>query len=135
MNTNLMDAMTRFGIGLDPWFFEKHATAPNFPPHDIIQLGEHSYRLTLAVAGYAPDELQIVLENDLLTISGQKQDVGKEGHILHQGIAYRNFSRQFKIGEHVRVASATMEHGLLQIDLVREIPESQKPKLITISRH
>lgn len=134
MNSKLLDAMIRHGIGFDPFFFEKHIDAPNFPPHNIIELAkDRHYRLTLAVAGFTPDEVQIVCEGDLLNISGHKQESGKEGHVLYRGIAYRDFSRQFKIGENVRVQTASMKHGLLEIDLVRELPEALKPKLIPIS--
>lgn len=132
---SMLDSMLRYGIGLDPWFFEKNADAPNFPPHNIVQLEDNLYLLTLAVAGFRQDEIQIVLETDILTISGQKgAEPDKEGRqVLYRGIAFRDFSRQFKIGENVQVQDASLDHGLLDILLVREIPESRKPKLIKIS--
>lgn len=135
MHAKLFESMLRHGIGLDPWFFEKHADAPNFPPHNIVQLDDDSYLLTLAVAGYLPDEIKVVLENDVLTVSGRKADepekMGRK--VLYHGIAFRDFSRQFKIGENVRVQDAVLRHGLLNIILQREIPEAQKPKLIQIT--
>lgn len=135
MQANIIDSMMRYGIGLDPWFFEKNADAPNFPPHNIVQLGENLYLLTLAVAGFHQDQIKIMLESDILTISGRKEaEPEKEGRqVLYRGIAFRDFSRQFKIGENVQVQAASLDHGLLNILLVREIPESQKPKLIQIS--
>lgn len=131
----LFESMIRHGIGLDPWFFEKHADAPNFPPHNIVQLDDGHYQLTLAVAGFQPDELEIIMEGDLLTISGHKTDEPlKEGRkMLYRGIAFRDFSRPFKIGENVRVQDVSLQHGLLTVSLVREIPESQQPKRINIS--
>jgi molecular chaperone IbpA len=135
MHAKILDSMLRHGIGLDPWFFEKNADAPNFPPHNIIQLEDDRYLLTLALAGYLPDEIKVVLENDILTISGQKPDEPeKEGRkVMYRGIAFRDFYRQFKIGENVRVQEAALRHGLLNIILQREIPETQKPKLIQIT--
>jgi len=135
MHAKILDSMIRHGIGFDPWFFEKHADTPNFPPHNIVQLGEDHYLLTLAVAGFRQNELTVVLEHDVLSVSGRKDDdPDKEGrHVLYRGIAFRDFSRQFKIGEHVEVQDAVLEHGLLNITLVRVIPESDKPKLIQIN--
>ena len=159
MNAKLFDAMLRHGIGLNPWYFEKHADSPNFPPHNITQIGENSYRLTLAVAGFTQDELQISLQfsakanGPLLTIIGKKNGPGENivykdtyndasfetdlvqkpsehYKILYRGIAYRDFTREFLIGENVEVESARLQHGLLEIDLVRHVPESHKPKLI-----
>lgn len=135
MNAKIIESMLRHGIGLDPWFFERNADTPNFPPHNIVQLDKDRYQLTLAVAGFQPDEMQIILEGDLLTVSGRKADEPeKEGRqVLYQGIAFRDFSRQFKIGDNVEVQDVNLQHGLLRISLVRELPEEQKPKLIKIS--
>jgi molecular chaperone IbpA len=131
----LFESMIRHGIGIDPWFFEKHADTPNFPPHNIVQLDDDQYQLTLAVAGFQPDELEIIVEGDILTISGHKaEEPAKEGRrVLYRGIAFRDFSRPFKIGENVRVQDVTLQHGLLIVSMVREIPESQQPKKIKIS--
>jgi molecular chaperone IbpA len=133
----MIDAMLRHSIGLDPWFFERNAGAANFPPHDIVQIGEDQFRLTLAVAGFREDELEIVVDNDLLTISGTKKQIDPERdnyRLLYRGIASRDFSRQFKIGEHVYVEGALLSDGLLEVDLVRKLPESMKPKKISISK-
>jgi molecular chaperone IbpA len=125
----------RYGIGLDPWFFERNAESPNFPPHNIVQLQEDHYLLTLAVAGFCIDDIQIIIESDILTVSGHKaEEPTKEGRqVLYRGIAFRDFNRQFKIGENVHVQEATLRDGLLNIILVREIPESHKPKQIQIT--
>ena len=137
MNKNLLESMLRYGIGLDPWFFEKNAETPNFPPHNIEQVNANHFILTLAVAGYQPDEMQVSLESDMLTISGRKhldeRDETEQNKMLYRGIAFRDFSRQFKIGENVNVQDVTLRHGLLTVSLVREIPEALKPRQIPIS--
>lgn len=135
MNQKIIESMLRHGIGLDPWFFEKLADTPNFPPHNIEALDGSTYQLTLAVAGFQRDELEIVQEADVLTISGRKEpEPEKAGHqVLYRGIAFRDFNRQFKIGDHVRVQDANLDHGLLRVKLVRELPEAQRPRVIPIS--
>jgi molecular chaperone IbpA len=135
MHPKIFESMIRHGIGVDAGFFEKTADAPNFPPHNIVQLEENRYLLTLAVAGFQSAELKIYVESDLLTVSGQKDaEQDKEGRrVLYRGIAFREFSRQFKIGENVHVQDASLNHGLLNITLVREIPEARRPKLIPIT--
>lgn len=129
-----LDTMLRYGIGLDPRFFERIADTPNFPPHNITQYNEDHYRLTLAVAGFAEDELDITMHNDLLTVAGQKNDKNSDDPmtLLYNGIAFRDFTRQFKVGEHVFVEGASLKDGLLQIDLMRRLPEAMKPKKIII---
>jgi molecular chaperone IbpA len=128
------DAMMRHGIGLDQHFFERVADVPNFPPHNIEQLDEDRYRLTLAVAGFAEPQLDITIHNDILTVSGTgpPDDPSPVGRLLYSGIAFRDFSRQFKVGDHVFVDGATLKDGLLQIELMRRIPETLKPKKIVI---
>ena len=135
MNQKIIESMLRHGIGLDPWFFEKLADTPNFPPHNIVALDANSYQLTLAVAGFQRSELEIVQEGDVLTVSGRKQPEPEkaEYQVLYRGIAFRDFSRQFKIGDHVRVQDADLDHGLLRIKLTRELPEAQRPRVIPIS--
>jgi molecular chaperone IbpA len=145
MNAKITDAMLRHGVGLNPWFFERNDDNAKFPPHNITQIGDDRYRLTLAVAGYTQDDLGITLQGELLTITGTKHGIPAEigvaiesdtGHawkMLYRGIAFRNFSREFMIGEHVDIEAANLKHGLLEIDLLRHIPESHKVKTIAIS--
>jgi len=135
MNKSLLESMLRYGIGLDPWFFEKNADTPNFPPHNIEQIDENQFVLTLAVAGFQPEEMQVTLESDMLTVNGRKLDEAdeKDRQMLYRGIAFRDFSRQFKIGENVRVHDVTLKHGLLTVMLVREMPESLKSRQIPIA--
>ena len=105
---------------------------PSFPPYNIESLGENEYRITMAVAGFENSELNIQSERGTLTITGQKHEQTQERHYLYQGIAARNFERRFQLEDHVKVVKASMENGLLHIDLVREIPEAMKPRQISI---
>ncbi|MCP4596874.1 Hsp20 family protein [Neptuniibacter sp.] len=105
---------------------------PSFPPYNIELLGENEYRITMAVAGFENDELNIQSENGSLLVTGQKKEQPQERHYLYQGIAARNFERRFQLADHVKVVKANMENGLLHIDLVREIPEAMKPRQIQI---
>lgn len=154
MNANMTDAMLRYGIGLNPWFFERMDGKPKFPPHNVYHVGENRYRLTLAVAGYTQPELKVTLQGELLTVAGTKQGSVQKAtgewtddlpldddkpptttslRVLYQGIAFRNFSAEFLIGSHVRVDAVTLKNGLLDVDLVREVPENEKLKVIAIT--
>lgn len=106
----------------------------SFPPYNIERTGENVYRITMAVAGFAEDELSIEARQNLLTITGQKAEKTGEdsARVLHRGIATRNFERRFQLADHVDVQGATLENGLLHVDLVREIPEAMKPRQIAI---
>ncbi len=104
-----------------------------WPPYDIAKTGQDSYRITLAVAGFTPEELTLDHEPNLLVVSGQK--AGEENvQYLHRSIAHRAFRRRFELADHVKVASANLVDGLLTVDLVREIPEAMKPRRIEIGR-
>ena len=109
--------------------------APSYPPYNIERTGENAYRITVAVAGFAEAELSIESRENTLTIKGQK-DTAAEGparaETLYQGIAARAFERRFQLADHVLVTGAALEHGLLHVELVREIPEAQKPRQIKI---
>jgi len=108
--------------------------APNYPPYNIERTGEHSYRVTLAVAGFSREDLSIETRENALTIRGAQQPAQEEPgrEFLHQGIAARAFERRFQLADHVVVTGAALENGLLHVDLVREIPEAQKPRRIDI---
>ena len=106
---------------------------PSYPPYNIERLSEDDYRITMAVAGFGHDDLDIEVKENTLRISGAQQaaeDGDKE--FLHQGIAARNFERQFQLAEHMRVVDAGLENGLLHVTLKREIPEAMKPRTIAI---
>ncbi|MGH1463572.1 MAG: Hsp20 family protein [Neptuniibacter sp.] len=105
---------------------------PSFPPYNIELLGENEYRITMAVAGFENDELSIESESGSLTVTGQKKEVSQDRQYLYQGIAARNFERRFQLADHVKVVTASMENGLLHIDLIHEIPEARKPRQIEI---
>lgn len=103
-----------------------------WPPYNIEHTGENAYRIELAVAGFRAEDLEIELKEGLLTVTGRKGEVETERKFLHRGIAERGFERRFQLADHVRVLGANLEHGLLVIDLVREIPEALKPRKIAI---
>jgi molecular chaperone IbpA len=104
----------------------------NYPPFDIEQLGDDQYRITLAVAGFSPDEIEIVAQNNQLTVTGNRQDEADSGRYLHRGIATRAFERRFQLADFVVVQDASFDAGLLRISLKREIPEAMKPRKIEI---
>jgi molecular chaperone IbpA len=107
------------------------STIDNWPPYDITKLGEDQYRVTMAVAGFAQNELNIVQERNLLLVTGEKT-ANEDTQYLHRGIAGRSFQRRFELADHVRVVGADLSNGLLTIDLKREIPEAMKPRRIDI---
>lgn len=106
----------------------------NYPPFDIERLSDDSYRITLAVAGFKQNEIDITARQNLLVITGRKAESrGKDGNFLHVGIATRAFERRFELADFVRVENADLRDGLLSIELVREVPEAMKPRKIAIN--
>jgi len=127
----------RSSIGFDRVFelLESAARTPqpdNWPPFDSIKISDDQYRITMAVAGFTRDDLQISLQDNMLTVSGERR-TDHIGEVLHRGIANRPFTRRFELAEHMQVVSADLRDGLLVIDLKREIPEALKPRQIPIS--
>ncbi|HCB15435.1 MAG TPA: molecular chaperone, partial [Alteromonas sp.] len=110
---------------------EKQST---YPPYNIELLAEDKYRITMAIAGFSKDDINIVVEDNTLSITGTKNsDADKqERKFLHKGISERNFERKFQLGDHVKVLAADLENGLLHVDLERVIPEAKKPRKIEI---
>ena len=106
----------------------------NYPPFDLIKLGDNDYRIELAVAGFKPDEIEITAQQNVLIVSGKKKEEpdSKGSDYIYRGIANRSFERRFALADHIKVKGADMKDGLLVVDLVREIPESMKPKKINI---
>jgi molecular chaperone IbpA len=106
----------------------------SYPPYNIERTDENAYRITVAVAGFTENELFLEVKENTLTIRGEKQakDGAKDGEVLYQGIAARAFERRFQLADHVEVKGATLENGLLHVDLKREIPEAMKPRQIPI---
>lgn len=108
------------------------AALDGWPPYDIARVGENDYRITVVTAGFAPDELTVTQELNALTVSGTKKTEAA-GEYLHRGIVDRSFQRRFDLADHVQVVGARLDHGLLTIDLHRELPEALKPRQITIA--
>jgi molecular chaperone IbpA len=110
----------------------------NYPPFDLIKLGDNDYRIELAVAGFKPDEIDITAQQNVLLVSGRKKEESEDGtspgdnNYIYRGIATRSFERRFALADHIQVKGADMKDGLLAIELVREIPEAMKPKKISI---
>jgi molecular chaperone IbpA len=104
---------------------------PDYPPYNIERVGEDAYRVSLAVAGFSPEEISITAQQNLLTVTGQKEEP-PEREYLHHGIAQRPFEFRVSLEDHVEVEAASFDNGLLQIDLVRRIPEAMKPRRIEI---
>jgi len=107
--------------------------ANGYPPYNIERLGDDDYRITMAVSGFSADEIDIETKEDALVVLGQKTETEEDRDFLYQGIAARSFERRFRLADHVKVANASLEHGLLNIDLVRKVPEAMKPRKIAIA--
>ena len=128
----------RSAIGFDRLFnmldqatgFDNEST---YPPYNIERTGENAYRITLAVAGFTSEDLKLEVKEQTLTVSGEKAAETSEKTYLHRGIAARAFERRYQLADHVDVTGANFENGLLHIDLVRNVPESKKPRAIAIS--
>ena len=108
-------------------------TALAYPPSNIEKTGEDSYRLTMAVAGFARDEIDVTVHENTLIVTGQAQKEDEGGRYLHRGIARRAFERRFSLADHLKVTGASLDNGLLHVDVVREIPEAMKPRTVEIA--
>lgn len=110
-------------------------SSPGYPPYNIERTGENNFRISVAVSGFSPNEISIVAKENTLTIKGEKaaNENGQTAEVLYRGIASRAFERQFQLADFVQVKNASLENGLLHVDLVREIPEAAKPRQIPIS--
>lgn len=107
-----------------------------YPPYNIVKLSEDAYRIDIAVAGFRDEDLSIIAQDDRLVVSGRQVEEthdDKSHQYLHRGIAARAFERTFRLADHIKVENAVMEHGMLSIALVREVPEEKKPRMIPIS--
>ena len=129
----------RSTVGFDRLFdmLESQARAnsgDNYPPFNIAKRGDDNYRITLAVAGFRPQDIDITAQANLMVVQGKKrEETDDNGEMLHVGIANRGFERRFELADYVRVANADLADGLLVIDLVREVPEAMKPKKIAVN--
>jgi molecular chaperone IbpA len=104
----------------------------NWPPYNIEKTGEDQYRITMAVAGFSPDEIELTQHENALIVSGQKHPEPEGVQVLHRGIATRSFKQTFDLADHVKVTGANLENGLLTVELKREVPEELKPRRIAI---
>ena len=139
MRNNMFDLapLHRSSIGFDRIFdmLENAARAQavdNWPPYDTLKLSEDRYRITMAVAGFNRDELDISVQPNLLVVTGERKNGEQAGEYLYRGIASRAFTRRFELADHVKVTGANLADGLLTIELEREIPDSMRPRRIAI---
>ncbi len=107
-------------------------SVPAYPPYNIERLGDNEYRITMAVAGFGQDEINVEVKEQTLTVTGSKKAEEKERQFLHRGIAARSFERRFQLADHVEVKGADLKDGLLHLELVRDVPERLKPRTIAI---
>ena len=139
MNTLDLTPLYRSTVGFDRWAsvldsaFQNDTSSAGYPPYDIEVRDENEYAVTIASAGFEQDELDIQVENGVLTIRGKKSADKGERQYLYQGIANRAFERKFNLADHVQVTDADFNNGLLTVNLVREIPEAMKPKTVAIN--
>ena len=138
MRTNYdFSPLFRSSIGFDHVFdllqnAARVQSIDNWPPYDIEKTGEDQYRLTMAVAGFSADDLEITKHPNLLVVTARKGEKQSGTEVLHRGIANRGFERRFQLADYMEVAGANVADGLLTIDLVRQVPESMKPKHIPV---
>jgi molecular chaperone IbpA len=140
MRTYDLAPFYRSTVGFDRFFSLLDQAAaggsPGYPPYNIERTGENTYRITVAVSGFSQGELSIVAKENTLTIKGEKsanENSPEKSEVLYRGIAARAFERAFQLADFVAVKNASLENGLLHVDLVREIPEANKPRNIPIS--
>lgn len=143
MRTFDLSPLHRFTVGFDnvnrllDAALRLDETAPAYPPYNIEKRGEDAYRVSMAVAGFSEGDLDITVQDNSLIVRGRlaRKDGGdaQDVHYLHHGIATRAFDRRFELADHIKVVGAALDHGLLHIDLVREVPEEKKPRKIEIA--
>ena len=134
-------AIHKFGIGFDNMFDELMRVSAqqgntNYPPYNIVQVNEDEYVISVAVAGFAHEDLTVTKDKKVLIIEGKHAadtEETQEVNYLHKGISERNFRREFQLADHVEISNAHLELGILNIHLKREVPEDAKPKTIAIS--
>lgn len=139
MRTYDMTPLFRTSVGFDRMSrfmdaaLQSESSKTSFPPYNIVKHDENIYGITLAVAGFSEDELAIEVKENLLTIRGQKSADAPSVEYLHRGIAGRGFTRRFHLADHIKVLHATIENGLLSVQLERELPEALRPRTIAIT--
>ncbi len=138
-STLFLAPLFRSSIGFDRFsdLFETamRSEATSYPPYNVEKHGEDQYRIVIAAAGLQESDLELQIERDMLTIAGNRREKSSEKmEYLHQGIAQRAFKLSFSLADHIQVQGASLKHGLLHVDLKREVPEAAKPRRISISR-
>ena len=143
MNNQLarLDAINRALIGFDTMFDQMerrfaNSVSNNYPPHNIIRTGENQYEIQVAVTGFEKSEIIVQVESNVLTVKGEGEESIRHEHpdvvYLHRGLATRDFVREFPLAEHIEVTGAEIRNGMLIVKLIRNVPESAKPKIIDI---
>jgi molecular chaperone IbpA len=136
MRTYDFSPLWRSTFGFDRLFdlaeTAQRATEDNYPPYNIERLGEDRYQISLAVAGFTPEEISVTAEQNVVTIEGHRSEKADREY-LYRGISTRAFKRQFNLADYVQVRNAVFDNGLLKIELVREVPEAMKPRRIAIN--
>jgi molecular chaperone IbpA len=105
----------------------------SYPPYNIEATGENAYRLAMAVAGFGPDEIDVVVKENDLTVTGKSKAEDDQSKYLHRGIARRAFERRFQLADHIKIVGASLANGMLNVDLVRDVPETAKPRKVAIN--
>ena len=135
MRTYDFSPLFRSTVGFDRLFdMQDTGARPDWPPYNIECVGEDQYRISMALAGFGSNEIELIQQGNILAVTGQRkvEQTRNEG-MLHQGLAFRNFKHSFNLADHVKVASAKLENGLLSVELIREIPEQLKPRRIELA--
>ncbi|NQU59192.1 MAG: Hsp20 family protein [Rhodospirillales bacterium] len=138
MRTVDFTPLHRFTVGFDRMqrqfdqAMNMDSAQASYPPYNIEALDDENYRITMAVAGFAEENLEITLKEDTLFVSGKADNKDQDVDYLHHGIAGRSFERRFELADHIKVVSANLENGMLHIELAREVPEEKKPRQIKI---
>ncbi|MEM8626751.1 MAG: Hsp20 family protein [Pseudomonadota bacterium] len=140
MRPQNLDPLYRTTVGFDRLFslmdnLANGASDQGFPPYNIEKLGENAYRITMAVAGFTREDLEVEVKEGTLRIVGKKTPSEGGNEVLYRGIAERSFERRFQLADHVQVNGADIRNGLLHIDLQREVPEAMKPRRIEIGEN
>jgi molecular chaperone IbpA len=139
MRTLDFSPLARSSVGFDRLYdlinkqFQLVQGQDDYPPYDIVRTGEDSYSISLSVAGFAPEDLTVTAQQNLLIVSGERTKPAAEAEYFHRGIAARPFELRFGLEDHVEVKEATYQNGLLQIHLVRNLPEAMRPRKIAIA--
>jgi molecular chaperone IbpA len=133
MRTYDFAPLFRSTVGFDRLFdMLDNSTRPEWPPYNIERSGENQYRISMAIAGFGPNEIELTQQGNTLWVSGQKNTDQGHQEMLHRGLAFRSFKQSFSLADHVKVTAANLENGLLTIELVREVPEQLKPRRIEV---